>query len=155
MEWLAGLLILVGIVGTVVPLLPGLLLVGIAVVGYAAYSGERAAWIAAGICVAILAAGWVAKWLVPARKVSGDVHNLSLAVGGVAALVGFFVIPVVGLVVGFVGGVFLSELARTRALETAWPATRQAIKAAGLAMLIELTSAVLAGALWGVVMVFT
>lgn len=154
-EWVTAALLAVAVVGTVIPLLPGSLLAAAAVVGCAIVTGERAAWIAAAIAVAVLAVGWVAKWLVPARHVSGDVHPWSLAVGGVVGLIGFFVVPVVGLVLGFVGGVFATELLRTRSPALAWPATRQAITAAGIGMLIELASVILAAGLWGTVMVFT
>jgi len=61
--------------------------------------------------------------------------------------VGFFVIPVVGLLVGFVLGVYLSELQRV-GRRGAWPATKAAVKAVGLSMLIELTAAMAAAAVW-------
>jgi len=152
-ELLAGIVILLGIVGTVVPLLPGPVLVGIGVVGYAIAVGTTPAWVAAGIGVTVLVAGAVAKWWIPARTVSGDVDALPLIVGGILAVVGFFVIPVVGLVVGFVLGVLATELVRTRSWQLAWPATKTALKAAGLQMLIELASVVVAGSVWLAAMV--
>lgn len=154
-ELVTGVLLTVAVIGTVIPLLPGSLLAAAAVIGCAFVLGQPGAWIAAGVAVAVLVVGWVAKWLVPARHVSGDVHPWSLAVGGVAGLVGFFVVPIVGLVLGFVAGVFGTELLRTKSPALAWPATRQAITAAGIGMLIELGSVVLAAALWTTVMVFT
>ena len=44
--------------------------------------------------------------------------------GGVLGVVGFFVIPVIGLPLGFVLGVYLSELSRV-GVDRAWPATVQ------------------------------
>jgi ABC-type Fe3+ transport system permease subunit len=75
------------------------------------------------------------------------VPNRSLIVGGLVAIVGFFVIPVVGVVIGFVLGIYASEVQRvgTRA---AWPSTQSALRAVGVSMLIELTSTLLAGAVW-------
>lgn len=154
-ELVTGILLAIAVIGTVVPLLPGSLLAAAAVIGCAFVTGERAAWIAAGVAVAVLAVAWVAKWLVPARHMSGEVHPWSLAIGGVAGLVGFFVVPVVGLVLGFVGGVFATELVRARSPALAWPATRRAITAAGIGMLIELASVIVAAGLWGTIMVFT
>ena len=49
------------------------------------------------------------------------------AVGGI---IGFFVIPVVGIIVGFLLGVFLAEWIRVRSLREAWPTTVTAMKAA-------------------------
>jgi uncharacterized protein len=66
----------------------------------------------------------------------------------VLGLVGFFVIPVVGLFVGFVLGVWLAEWARLRDPRRAWPSTKQALKAAGLSMLIELAAGLAIAAVW-------
>lgn len=145
---LAGVVIVLGIVGTVVPLLPGSFLVAVGVVGYAVIVSDPIAWVGAGIALLVLGIGLVAKWVIPARTVAGDVDSLPLVVGAVLAVVGFFVIPVVGIFVGFILGVLGTELLRTRSWTEAWPATKQALKAAGLSMLIELTSVVLAGCVW-------
>jgi uncharacterized protein len=61
--------------------------------------------------------------------------------------VGFFVVPVVGLPLGFLLGVYLSELQRV-GRERAWPATRAAVGAAGLSLLIELAAGLLAATTW-------
>lgn len=145
---IAGSVIILGIIGTVVPLLPGSLLVAVGVVGYAVVIQDNAAWVGAGIALVVLAIGLVAKWLIPARAVSGEVDNLPLVIGAIAAVVGFFVIPFVGIPVGFIVGVLGTELVRTRRWSQAWPATQHAIKAAGLSMLIELASVVIAGCVW-------
>lgn len=145
---LAGVVIVLGIIGTVVPLLPGSLLVGVGVVGYALIIQDPVAWVGAVLTLLVLGVGMVAKWLIPARTVAGEVDALPLIVGGVAAVVGFFVIPVVGLPIGFVLGVLATELIRRRRWSEAWPATRQALKAAGLSMIIELAAVVIAGCVW-------
>jgi hypothetical protein len=75
------------------------------------------------------------------------VPGRTLLAGGVLAVVGFFVIPVVGLPIGFVLGVYLSELQRVgRAL--AWPRTRSALRAVGVSILIELAAGLLAALTW-------
>ncbi len=144
----AGAVIVLGIVGTVVPLLPGSLLVMAGVVLYAILINEPIAWAGAGVAVVVLVLGMVGKWLIPAKKVSGQVDNFPIIVGGICAVIGFFVIPVVGILVGFIVGVLGTELVRTRSWHRAWPATKTAIHAAGLSLLIELTSVVLAGCVW-------
>jgi uncharacterized protein YqgC (DUF456 family) len=73
----------------------------------------------------------------------------TLLLGAVLGVVGFFVIPVVGLVVGFVLGVYLSELRRLGP-DRAWPATRAALTAVGLSMLIELLASLAAALTWAV-----
>jgi uncharacterized protein len=62
-----------------------------------------------------------------------------LVLGGLVGIVGFFVVPVVGLPLGFVLGIYLAELQRV-GRENAWPATKHALAAVGLALLIELAA---------------
>ncbi|MCH9816919.1 MAG: DUF456 domain-containing protein [Actinomycetia bacterium] len=145
LEILAGLAILLGIAGTVVPLLPGVALVG-AVVGVWAY-GNGAWWLLV-LAVLLTVAALVAKYALPAQAVRDEASTVALAVGAVLAIVGFFVIPVVGFVVGFVGGVFLTEVVRLRDLPTAWSATWTTLKSVGLAMLIEFGAAALMAVAW-------
>jgi uncharacterized protein YqgC (DUF456 family) len=68
------------------------------------------------------------------------VPNLTLFIGGVLGLVGFFVVPVVGLVLGFILGVYLAEQIRLKDSRAAWQSTKAALKATGLSMLIELAA---------------
>ena len=72
----------------------------------------------------------------------------TILAGGLLGIVGFFVIPVVGLPLGFVVGVFLVELSRSRTTAVAWTSTVAAMKATGLSILIELASVLLAGSVW-------
>ncbi|HEX2358010.1 MAG TPA: DUF456 family protein, partial [Micromonosporaceae bacterium] len=56
--------------------------------------------------------------------------------------------PVVGLVIGFVLGVWLAERVRLGDARRAWPSTKHALKAAGLAMLIELGAGLTILVIW-------
>lgn len=64
----------------------------------------------------------------------------TLVVGVAGAVAGFFLIPVLGLPVGFVVGVYLAELARLRDGRAAWRSTRTAVVAIGIGMLVELAA---------------
>lgn len=147
-DLVVGLAILVGLVGIVVPLLPGSALVGVAVLGWAFSVGTLEAWIYAALAIALLVVGTVVKYAVPGRRLRADgVPTRTLVLGGVLAVVGFFVVPVVGLVLGFVLGVYLAELQRVGS-GAAWPSTKSAVKAVGLSLLIELAAALGAAAIW-------
>ena len=61
---------------------------------------------------------------------------------------GFFLIPVVGIFVGFILGIYLAELARLQSVTDAWPTTIAAMKAAGISTLIDLATAVFATTVW-------
>ncbi|MCU0294714.1 MAG: DUF456 domain-containing protein [Candidatus Nanopelagicales bacterium] len=103
---LVGLAILVGLFGTVVPILPGAFLVAGAIVVWAILTGGTTAWAVAIGAVAIIALGQLLKYLIPGKQLKASgVPNWVLFVGAIAGIVGFFVIPIVGLVVGFIVGV--------------------------------------------------
>jgi uncharacterized protein len=147
-DLLAGLAIVVGLVGIVVPILPGTLLVAAGVLGWAIAAGEPLAWSLAAAALAVLALGQVVKYVVPGRGLKAvGVPNRTLLLGGVLGVIGFFVIPVVGLVVGFVAGIYRSEVQRL-GRAAAWPSTKAALRAVGLSILIEAAAALLATALW-------
>ncbi|MEZ5157812.1 MAG: DUF456 domain-containing protein [Candidatus Nanopelagicales bacterium] len=71
-----------------------------------------------------------------------------MLVRAIAGIVGFFVVPIVGLVVGFLAGCSCGESGSTgHGQKKAWPTTMQAMKSAGWSVLIEFGSALLAAAL--------
>jgi hypothetical protein len=61
----------------------------------------------------------------------------------------------VGLVVGFVLGVFLAEWLRARDHRTAWRSTVAALQATGLTILVELAGALVTTAAWIIGLVLT
>lgn len=152
---LFALVIVVGLAGTVVPILPGALLVAGSILGWALVTGGTTAWGVAIGSLALIAAGQLLKYLIPGRQLKNSgVPSWVLVVGALAAIVGFFVIPVVGLPIGFILGVFLAEVLRLKTFTDAWPTTWQAMKSAGWSVLIEFGSCLLAAALWAASVVF-
>jgi uncharacterized protein len=144
----AVVLVVVGLVGVVVPALPGLVLVLAGIATWAVPRGDAVGWTVLGVAVAILATGTVLKYLLPgARMRAAGVPGRTLLAGGVLGIVGFFVVPVVGLLLGFVLGVYLAEAARL-GRGAAWPSTRTALGAVGWSILIELAAGLLATAVW-------
>src|SRR6185503_9532387 len=116
----------VGLVGVVVPVLPGLLLVWGAGVAWAWLDGGGALrWSFAAILTLLFVAGTTLKYVLPARSATGaGAPRSTLLLAAAGAVVGFFVIPVVGIVVGGAGVVFLAELARLGSAGAAWQSTR-------------------------------
>jgi uncharacterized protein YqgC (DUF456 family) len=140
----ASLVILLGLAGVIVPVLPGSVLIGAAIVGWAAFTGGEAAWVAAGIAVVLLVIGALVKFAVPHRRLRDvGVPMSTIVTGGILGIVGFFAVPVIGLFLGFVGGVWLAE-ARRLGARNARPSTKSAIGAVGLSILIELGFGLLA-----------
>ncbi len=142
-----GLLVVVGLFGIVVPVLPGTVLVGLGFVIWATEVGSTGAWVTLALALLCLLVGAVVKYAVPGRRLKATVPTRTLLVGGVLAVVGFFVIPVVGVLVGFPVGVYLAERVRVGP-DGARASTRAALKAVGAGILIELVAAVAATGVW-------
>ena len=141
--------IAVGLVGILVPLLPGTLLVLGAIAVWAVIEHNVTSWATLGVVAALLAASTLIKYLWPVRRMrAADVSPLSLAAGAVLGIIGFFVIPVLGLVIGFVLGVYLTELCYRRDQRVAWTSTVHALKAVALSVGVELCGALLATMAW-------
>ncbi|MBU3751543.1 MAG: DUF456 domain-containing protein [Mycobacterium sp.] len=146
---LVALAIAVGLAGILFPLLPGTLLVWAAIAVWAFVEGTTAGWVVLGLATALLAVGVLVKYLWPARRMkAADVSGRSLAIGALLGIVGFFVIPVAGLIVGFVLGVYLAELAHRRDRRRAWTSTVHAVKGVALSVGVEFVAALLATAVW-------
>ena len=142
---LTALAVAVGLVGILVPLLPGTLLVWAAIAVWSLAERGTAAWAVLGVVTAVLGAGLLVKYLLPVRRMrAAQVSGRTLAAGAVLGLVGFFVIPVVG----FVAGVFLAELAARRDRHRAWAATVLAVKGVALSVGVELGAGLVATAAW-------
>lgn len=146
---LVALAIAVGMAGILFPLLPGTLLIWAAIAVWAYVVHTTVSWVVLGLSTAVLGAGILIKYLWPARRMrAADVSGRTLAAGAVLGIVGFFVIPVAGLLVGFVLGVYLAELAQRRDQRRAWASTVHAVKGVALSVGVELTAALLATAAW-------
>jgi uncharacterized protein len=102
-----------------------------------------------GVATALALAAQVVKYLVPGRRLQrAGVPSRSLLLGGLLGVVGFFVVPVLGLLLGFVLGIYLAERARLGAHDTAWTSTRHALTAVGLSVLLELAAALVIAIGW-------
>ena len=155
LDIIVALAIAVGLVGVLVPALPGTLLVGAAILLWAIERGGASGWVVFVVAAALLVAGSAVKYAVPGRRLKRvGVPTSTLLAGGALGVVGFFVVPVVGLPLGFVIGIYLAEWQR-QGRQAAWPATAHALKAVGLGILIELTFGILAAATWVIGVVIT
>lgn len=151
---IAGLAILVGLAGIVVPVLPGSLLILLAVIAWAAELQVTTGWVVAGVATAVLVVGTIVKYALPGKRLKATVPTSTLWVGAACAVAGFFVIPVAGALVGFPVGVYLAERRRVGA-EGAWPSTKAALKAIGVSILVEFVAGLLAAAAFVVGVVLT
>jgi uncharacterized protein YqgC (DUF456 family) len=147
---LCGIAIACGILGTIVPVLPGVLLCWISVLVWAIFGSDGPGrWIVLGIATMVALIGVLVQYAWPGKRMKqAGVPNRTLIIGGLCGIVGFFVLPFLGLVIGFVFGVWLAEQIRLKEPGPAWESTKHALKAAGLYMLIELASAMTIATVW-------
>ncbi len=142
---IAGLLLAVGVLGTIFPVLPGSVLTVGTLLGWAWALGSTASWTAGLIGVAFAVTGMSASFILTGRKMRREqVPNGPVLIGALFGVVGMFVIPVVGLFVGFALGLLLAELVRRRDPAAASRASWEALKSMGAGMVLEFLFASLA-----------
>lgn len=146
--------LVVAAIGILVPILPGTLLALGALLVWALVTATPLAWTAFAVAALVIGLGQVLKYLLPHRSLTAaGIPGRSIVVGGLLAIVGFFAVPVVGLVLGFVAGVFVAERGRLADWEAARSSTWLAMKATGFSILIELGALLLAASVWAAAVV--
>ena len=146
--WVTTLLVAVamaiGLAGTVVPLVPGLGLIAAAAAVFGIIEGFGVVgWTAMAVIVVLFVAGTVAGFVLPGRAAgSAGAPRTVLLVWVLGAVIGFFVIPVVGVLVGGVIGIFVGDLARTRDASKAWQTTKATLKGFGVGALVQLIAGI-------------
>lgn len=146
---IVGAAIATGIVGVVVPILPGALLAWAAILVWAFVIGSPTSWGVLAFATLAVGTAQVVKYLVPGRRMrDAGIPRRSILAGILLAVVGFFLIPIVGFFIGFPLGVYLEERRRLHEHVSAWRSTREALRAIGLSIVIELVATVLAAGAW-------
>ena len=141
----------VGLLGTIVPVLPGLLLIWGAGLGYGLLAGFGGGiGIAAfAVMTLLLGVGLAMSYVLPKRAGErGGAAKSSLRLGILGAVMGFFVIPVVGMPIGGALGVLAGEYSRLGQWPAAWSTTKRVLGGFGLAVLAEFTAGVFMVATW-------
>lgn len=156
LEAVLAIVMLVGLVGVVVPVFPGLVLVAGAGLVWALQRGGVTAWVVFAVMALVGVAGITLASVLPARRAAaGGAPGWVVAAGAAGLVVGFFLIPVVGALIGFPVGVFLAELVRQRHLGSAWRATWEALKGVGLGIALQLAAGVVMIAVWALAVAAT
>ena len=141
----AALLLVVGVLGTIIPILPGSLLTIGTLLVWAWVLGSTASWTAALIGVALAVVGMSASAILTGRKMRREqIPRGPVIIGVIVGVVGMFIVPVVGLFLGFALGLLLAEYARRKDLSAAWRSSVEAMKSMGFGMLLECACASLA-----------
>lgn len=148
MVLLGGAGVLVGLVGVLLPVVPGLLLVWLATIGTLVGTGRGGVLVYA-LCTVLLVVGTAASLVLPAQRgTAAGVPRRSLLLGLAGGVVGMVVLPVLGLPLGAAGGVLLAERERLGDWSPAMSSTRAVVTGYGLGVLVELLAGLLLAGVW-------
>lgn len=135
-----GLAMVLGLMGVVLPVLPGLLLIWAAALFYGFVVGfGTIGWTVVGLLSVLMVAGAIKSVMIPRRAATASGASgwaqVGAAVGGV---IGFFVIPVLGLILGALAGLLVVEYARKGDWNEALVAVRGTARGFGISVVIDL-----------------
>lgn len=143
---------LLGLIGILIPFLPGLALIVISAIAWASADGsDPGEWLVVAAVAVICLGAILASSVIPARRAAGAGAPRGVLVAGVLGLiVGAIVIPVVGALIGWPAGIFVAEWARTRRFGFAWNTTRATLVGLGLGIAIQFGAGVAAVSIWAI-----
>ncbi|MHA5054970.1 DUF456 domain-containing protein [Streptomyces sp. SD15] len=146
---LVGVVIVLGLAGVLVPGVPGTWLVWAAVLWWTLTDPQPLAWgVLVGATVVLLLAQAI-RWALPPRRLRESGATPRMAVhAGVGALLGFCLLPVVGAIPGFLGGIYLYERLRLGGHGQAGAAVRTVMRSGGWSVLTELFACLLIMGAW-------
>ncbi|MFJ4961603.1 hypothetical protein EES43_25040 [Streptomyces sp. ADI96-02] len=144
-----GLVMLLGLVGVLTPGVPGQAIVWAAVLWWALTDVTATAWaVLIGATVLMLVNQALKPLLPPRRPDESGAPRRTLMIGGVAGIVGFFVVPVVGAVLGYMGAIYGTERLRLGSGGAGWASMRSVMRTTGYAVLVELFACLLVVGGW-------
>lgn len=142
---LVALAYVVGLTGIIVPVLPGTITIVIATLIWAIVMGGWTSWVAFGIILILGAIGMTTSYVLTGRKLhQHEVPMWPIYVAIAAGIIGIFVIPFLGLPIGFLLGLYIAESLRLKDWKQGLTSAWVAIKALGVGILIEFSLAMLA-----------
>lgn len=151
---LVGLAYVVGLAGIVVPVLPGTITLVLATLIWAIVIGGWTAWIAFALVLILGAIGMATSYVLTGKRLhAAEVPMWPVYVGIASGIVGIFVIPFLGLPIGFLIGLYISEALRQKDWKQGITSAWVAIKALGTGILIEFSLAMLATIVFAIAVV--
>ena len=112
----AGILMLVGLLGIFLPLVPDVLLIWGAALGYGLLVGwgQSGPWLFGLITLLGLLAAAAEAWVSGAGAYKAGASPWSILAGLAGGVAGFFLLPPIGMVIGLLAGTYLAEYLRRK-----------------------------------------
>ncbi|MGW8062534.1 DUF456 domain-containing protein [Streptomyces ziwulingensis] len=146
---LSGLVILLGLCGVLLPGMPGSWLVWAGVLWWTLEDPQPLAWAVLVGATAVLLLSQAVRWALPSRRLRGDDATRRVtAYAGAGAFLGFVLLPVLGAIPGFLGGIYLAERIRLGRHGEAMAALRTTMRSGGGDLLTELFTCLLITGAW-------
>ncbi|MGW1075178.1 DUF456 domain-containing protein [Streptomyces sp. NPDC002537] len=146
---LVGLVMLLGLLGVVTPGVPGPPIVWAGVLWWSMTTRTTLAWAVLAGATGVLLLNQAVIWLLPPRRPRGaGITRRAFLVAGSAGIAGFFLVPLLGAVLGFVAGIYGVERRRLGGHGEAWASTRYVMRALGTSVLVELFACLLVVGAW-------
>jgi len=152
LELLLLFCMLLGLLGLIVPVFPGLTVIWVLVLLYGIVAGFEGAgvWLFAGISILTIVGSLVDNLLMGGNALQKGASWLSLAAASVAGLLGsIFLTPIGGIALALLG-LFLAEYARRKDQEEAWAVTKAMAIGWGWAFVARFGIGFVMIALWAV-----
>ncbi|MEU9097641.1 DUF456 domain-containing protein [Streptomyces sp. NPDC048361] len=144
-----GAVNLMGLCGVLVPGIPGPAIVWAAVAWWALDDTTGLAWAVLAGATGVLLLNQALRPLLPPRRFkAAGVSKRSVLTAGAAAVAGFFVLPVVGAIAGFLGGLYGAERVRLGSHGDGWASARAILRAGGYSVMAELFACLLVTGAW-------
>lgn len=135
----AVVLSIIGLFGIVLPVLPGSITIAVGFLIWAIVSGTVGGWVFFGIAAVLLLIGNISGAVLTGRGLKQrEIPTRSVTIAILVGIVGMFVLPAFGLLIGFVVGLVGAEYYRVRDWGDAVDSSLAALKALGIGMLIEM-----------------
>ncbi len=143
-------LMLIGLVGLIVPIFPGILVMWLAALGYGVVRGFDTLGIFLFVVITLLmiAGSVVDNVLMGAGARHGGASWRSILVGMLAGVVGTLLVPPIGGLIAAPAAVMLVEYLRGRDWQQAWRATRGLALGWGASFFVRLAIGLLILGLW-------
>jgi uncharacterized protein YqgC (DUF456 family) len=138
-ELLIGLAMAIGLVGILIPIAPGIVLVWLAGLAWAILDGGGLTrWSLFAVMTALTVGALIANVRIPAKSASTtNAPRGTLWLAALFAVIGFFVIPIAGVLIGFCCGVLLAHLIATNDIHKAFDAMWATLRAFGKSVLVQ------------------
>jgi hypothetical protein len=131
---------ILGLVGIIVPLLPGSLLIWLAALVYVIVTGFSSLSLPAFLVITLIAlvTGTADLWLPLLGAQKGGASKRSLVFGVAGAIIGTFIAPLLGTIIGYAVGILLGEYHKRGDWNAAFKASLGGVAGWGVATAVQL-----------------